>query len=372
MLLSEGALQLASRLSPPVHGLLMPPWERASPTRPDSILEAGGNPYHPDADADGYRNAIAATTADAVVLGDSHAYGAGVQREEAWPALLGAYNMALPGHGPLQSLLLIDDALSKHPRSVVVSVYFGNDFYDSYRLSRMHPELIAGLDSTLLDAVATLERQSRPEDEMVELFPVERPADEPGTLRPWVSSHVKLYGLARAIRARLRPVPPPAALSRNFATATAALTPAQRLLVSPLDAGDWRTLLTPAYRMQVMDVSDPRIRLGFEATVAALRTIQARCRAAGAALLVVLLPTKESVFAPRAPSDVLLANLAAIEQRLRETLMARLATDRVDVLDTTPLLQAAPEQPYFEDIDGHPNASGHRLIAQAVAARVRQ
>jgi len=35
-----------------------------------------------------------------------------------------------------------------------------------------------------------------------------------------------------------------------------------------------------------------------------------------------------------------------------------------------PVLQASAEQPYFPDADGHPNALGHRLIADAVKRRI--
>jgi hypothetical protein len=52
----------------------------------------------------------------------------------------------------------------------------------------------------------------------------------------------------------------------------------------------------------VIDDRDPRVRAGVEATEGMFAAMDSLCRAQSAGFVVVLLPTKESVFAPRIPA----------------------------------------------------------------------
>jgi hypothetical protein len=97
------------------------------------------------------------------------------------------------------------------------------------------------------------------------------------------------------------------------------------------------------------------------------------CRRQHVRFLVVLIPTKESVFAPRmtGPSrDDRVVTVVEHEQRMRADLEEWLARQGVEALDVLPDLQHAAAQPYFENADGHPNEVGHRIIATAVAQRL--
>jgi hypothetical protein len=269
ILVCELGLHLAARWSRTVHGLLMPPWERASPIVPDDRLGARGNPYHLEHDVAGYRNRMRPEQADIVVLGDSHAYGGGIAAP--WPVRLGAYNMALPSYGPGQSLLQLEEALALKPRRLVVALYFGNDFYDTYLLSRRQPALVARMALKLREAADAAERRAPLARDRADLFGmgIVDPA-APRSVRGWLSNHVRLYGLARAAWFRLTPQPAIAILSPDFASASAALTPMQREYAMPIEAGGWRTILVAPYRGWVLDDRDPRIRLGFEAGVVPL------------------------------------------------------------------------------------------------------
>lgn len=51
-------------------------------------------------------------------------------------------------------------------------------------------------------------------------------------------------------------------------------------------------------------------------------------------------------------------------------MIAALRADGTEVLDLLDVLRQASTQPYWEDIDGHPNAAGKRLIAWAVATHL--
>ena len=96
------------------------------------------NPEYPGHDANGFRNAGALRKADLVVLGDSMAYGAGIPIERVWPQQLGkltgrqAYNMGVPGYGPVQSLFLLERALEFGPAVVLEAFTSANDLYDAF------------------------------------------------------------------------------------------------------------------------------------------------------------------------------------------------------------------------------------------------
>ncbi len=380
---SELLLQVASGASLTIRRVLAPPWDVDFPVISDPRLVFRGNPLNRQHDAAGYHNARRLTKADIAVLGDSVSYGMSGWRM-AWPHLLSletgrsVYNMSLPGYGPGQSLLQLDEALSLSPSLVIVAPYLGNDFYDTYELALRHPDLAESLPAALREAAAARERLKPLEQEVFPLFELGQPpaTPTPSVARRLLSEHVKLYGLLRALRHRfITDRTPDPLLSRKFSTAARSLTPLQRQFASAFDAPGWRTILTAPYRGRVLDDRDPRIRLGFEIARRAVRTIGERCRAAGVDLLVVLLPTKESVFWPQVPAPDVhpgLRQLIFDEERLRQEWIADLRASGVAYLDAQEALRAAPNQPYHEDADGHPNETGQRIIAAAVAARVKE
>ncbi len=383
LILAEVALQIASRSSRTIERLLAPPWQLNYPIIKDDRLIYRGNPLDPDHDSAGYRNARRPKQADIITLGDSQTYGPADSRA-AWPQVLARrtgralYNMAVVGYSPAQNLLQLDEAFSLAPRLIVVAPYFGNDLYDCFFMAQRHPDLMATVPALLKQAAALRESEGslRSEiDQRYSMFAGDHPKGSAAD-RPAAYKRLKLYGLIRRINYQLHgPAEPNPLLSRKFAIAAAAVSPAQHELVNPFDGTDWRTLLTPRYRGRWLDDRDPRIRLGFEVMRNALLTMAERTRARGITLLVVLLPTKESVFWPRvrAPDNYPgLRQLIADESRLRAELEDSLrahGTDYLDVLDT---FRAAPAQPYFEDVDGHPNEVGHHLVALAVAERLAQ
>lgn len=377
--IAEGALQIASRSSLAIERLLTPPWEADYPMTPDARLVYRGNPLKADHDSAGYRNPSRPPQADIVTLGDSQTYGPPDDARVGWPQALArarhqtVYNMALPAIGPGQSLLQLGEALSFHPRLIVVAPYFGNDLYDCYRLALRHPDLMAEVSPKLKQVATRLESEQPLRSEVLRLDSLitgEHLTSAPPTPPP-LYKRLKVYGLIRAVHYRL--VSPPAAmplLSRRFATAAAAITPSQREVVVPFEGSDWRSILTPQYRARWVDDRDPRLRVGFEVMEHALLGIAARTRAQGVALVVILIPTKESVFWPRVPNPDAypgFRQLIADESRLRRELIAYLEANGIDYVDLLEPLRTAPAQPYFEDLDGHPNALGHRVIATALA-----
>jgi lysophospholipase L1-like esterase len=357
LLVCEIGLQLIA--ASPASTLLEPPplW-----------IDGRGNPRHPDHDARGYRNTETLATADVVAIGDSHTYGIGVKRHEAWPAILAAqtgltvYSMAHGGYGPGQYERMLPEALTLRPRAIIVAVYMGNDLYDAFAFAKGTPMPRHLAD--LAEGAAARDKAGRIEEQAGRLFSL----GGGSPIRGWLGEHVELYRLAHRVRRQI--AGPPAFMSPNFDEAVMALTPTHRRYVSAVYGPEWRTILRPAYGHLGVDQSDPRILLGFELTVTALQTIAERCRMAAIAFVILVLPTKESVFYPRIakPADhPLLRELVNDESAFRGRLVRRLRDSGVDTLDLLPALRVATTQPYPESLDGHPNVAGHLIIAERVA-----
>ena len=376
----ELLLQLASLASVTVARVVTAPAEVDAVFVPDDRLLYRGNPLKPDHDAAGYRNEQRPRSADIVVLGDSQTYGPS-DPHDAWPRILSGrlhrtvYNMALPGYGPGQSLLQLADALSLRPTQLIEALYVGNDFHDAFLIARRHPELAAGVPAALGAEAEARETEHPFYKDTVALFTPDFASPSTtyvGLGRLWISQHLKLYGLLRAVKYRVTgPDAPPPLFSRQFTTAAAGLSsPRQREFASIFDGGDWRTILTAPYRARPLDDRDPRIRMGLIVAQHALSLIQRRCRAAGVDFLVVHIPTKESVFWPRVSDPAAhpgLQKLVTDEAKLKEQLTSEMRRNGIASLDLLDALRSSSVQPYFEDADSHPNAAGHRVIAARVA-----
>ncbi len=275
-------------------------------------------------------------------------------------------------------MLQLDEALSFRPRDLVLSVYFGNDFADAFNLSTRVATIAALVSPALARAGMARERQSPLAGDVDVLFRRADPSPTAGArtlehLRAFLSSHSRLYGLAHTAKDLL--LKPPASsslLARDFDTAVRGLSPIQRQYCLIVDRPGWRTILTPPYRARVLDDGDVRIREGIEIVKAALSRVAQRSRDAGVQLVVVLIPTKESVFWPHTDdTDGGLSRLASTEDRLKAELTTHLMSGGIAFVDVTRDLRQADEQPYFGDADGHPNEAGHRLIADAIVRRLR-
>ncbi len=264
----------------------------------------------PGYDARGWRNVQALDRAEIVVLGDSQTWGINALIHETWTAQLGTlsgqavYNMALPGYGMAEYALLLDDALTLQPESILLGVYTGNDLTDAY--------------------LAVYERGAFPD----------------------LRNPTFVHDLDTAN------------WERDSLTFTASGLPT--------------TIMTPAYRLNVLDLNRPYVAEGLRLTTVLLQATADACAAAGVRCVVVLIPTKETVYNLPLAGDytTLLANEAQVNAQLAET-CARVG---LQFVDTTPALQAAlaaGERLYPVVNDGHPLPAGYRVIAEVVAAALR-
>jgi hypothetical protein len=201
--------------------------------------------------------------------------------------------------------------------------------------------------------------------------PTDQSEDSP--LRAFLSGHSAIWGFARAVKRRLSAKPPASVLSTDFHTAVASLTPQALDYATVFESEGWRTILTPGYRHAVENEKDTRIQAGFWLTQWAIKDIAGAAAENGATAIFVLIPTKESVFAGRLaqpPALETLNQLTAEENRFREKLMNFMDVNGLKYIDVLPALRSLSRQPYFENIDGHPNAAGQAAIASSLSGLV--
>ena len=352
---------------------------------PDERLGHRPNPNHPEHDAWGFRNPGVPARAEIVVLGDSQSYGAGVGASQAWPRVLEelngqtVYNLSFGGWGPVHSLLLWHQAETLRPEVVIVSVYAGNDLYDSFK-AVYDKALVAGLrsdDRETLDLIAQADDSGTLKQRVGTIYREGRKKRTSRlrrfrkSIKQWLADHSKIYGLLwRAgyeislLREERR--------NENEKWRKARARAEKRPQVAQAFArGPLRTVFTSQLRLSVLDLDDPRVREGQRIVYEVLRQMQDAVGATGARFVVLLIPTKEYVFGEQAKT---LAEPAYRKLLDKERLFWRetrgfLDDHAIGYIDALPSLRAQLDsgpQPYKVSDDGHPNEHGHRAIARAV------
>jgi hypothetical protein len=373
---AEVGLGIAASRSPALRYLLAREQIRLLP---DERLGHRPHPHYPDHDQRGFRNdSVPRHPPCLVALGDSQTYGHHVQRDEAWPqavtriAGISSYNMAFGGWGPGQALYLLDQALAMEPRIVAYGLYTGNDLYDSFHAAY-------GLGTLAHLATTDQARHRRlalaPPPDFDQFLPGREPRlERHGAGRAWLARRSQLYGLLRAARrARLergRRASDPFG-SDDWQAVRAVTGDRERFF--PVDRPPVRTVFTPAWRTLALDRGDDAIAEGYRVTVDALDEMRRRVSSRSARFVVVLIPTKETVYAPwvAAGEDPRYDRLTRLEQAVIEDLERDLARRGVEVIDVLPALRRSVETgeaPYRISADGHKSHAGHRHVAEAVVA----
>ncbi len=391
ILICELVLYFLSWVSPRVNDLL-------SPTGPppinmiikDKRLGHRPNPAYPEHDDWGFRNREVPKRAFLVVLGDSQTYGVGVSRKQTWPQQLGrfigrtVYNMAFGGYGPVHNLIFWEDTLSLQPKLVMVTFYAGNDLYDSYNLIYNSDVLrnMRAVDSKLIEELSKAEALANKVAGPLTIVR-SRESKQPlphGFLREFIIEYSKLYGMLRTARrvfSKLRNSLSNQANDKNW------LLQKKEALELPdhglvIEADRFRTILTPKYRLRVLDQSDPRLREGLKISLEVIHRMHRRAQKLGVEFMVVLIPTKELVFLPLVEkiwSDIpkiytqLITN-EEIARKATKEFLEKSSIPYVDILISLRQCLERGNQPYQASRDGHPNKIGHRAIAEQIALEI--
>jgi lysophospholipase L1-like esterase len=269
--------------------------------------------------------------ADIIVLGDSMAFGYGVDDDEAWTAVLAEQlpshriiNLGLMGAAPQQYFRIYERfGQALQPDLILFCLFPGNDVGDAGRFDEW---LKAGADSDY--------RKWR-HDENTEHTSVAR------RLRGLLTQSYVVNLLRDARKKAFAQV---SGRTVDFADGS-------RLQLAPAVYAGNESLIQPGH---------PNFRLVLDI---AQRT-RALAEQNGSHLLVLLIPTKEEVYLPlieESPPPGIAPFVAAFEEA------------GIPYLDLTPPLQARARQGerLFFEVDGHPNAAGYRLMADVVLDYLR-
>jgi SGNH hydrolase-like domain, acetyltransferase AlgX len=314
----------------------------------------------------GFRNPNVPESVDIVALGDSHTYGNCAKMNESWPHVLaelsgrGIYNLGLGGYGPNQYFHLFENkALSLKPRTILCGLYFGDDFENAFLITY-------GLEHW-----AHLRRLAA---EKVN-FDIWEPEATPSWhkhIRVWLSRHSVIYKLVfhGPLIGRLKGNVQIENATKLYAGATSLIIEEQNIREAFLPTGIARRLNQRSESVQ----EGMRITLDF------LKQMNETCVRSNVQFVVVLIPTKETVFAPHLekrpnlPLGELIDQLIADERIARAEVLKFLTGANIEHVDTLPALQQAVDKELYARTaqDMHPGKNGYRVIAQAVAEHLRR
>ena len=268
--------------------------------------------------------------ADIVVVGNSMAFGYGVDDEQVWVRLVEnelpeskIINLGLIGAGPEQYLRVLEEfGLDLDPKLVLFMLFPGNDLNDAKDFR------------TWLET-----RTSVPYKEWQ--ITNGRP-NEPGSLRRTLEGSY-LFAFVRSLRSSL--ASPVVATTIEF-------------------QGGGRLQLVPQGPYAEAEMAHPGHPV-FELAMATIEKARVASAQHGSEFMVLLMPTKEEVYLP-------LQDEAA--PPLVEVFRKALRDREISMLDLTPGFRAEARSapPLFFEVDGHPNEEGYRLIARLVTEHLRK
>src|SRR5215813_7999305 len=377
----EAVLTLGAIMSPNVNQLLTSYLVGPPPTIFDDRLGLRGNPEFPGHDSKGFRNPKVPSRANIVVFGDSQTYGAWVEPEDTWPRQLESiihstvYNMAFAGDGPVDSLLLWDEALSLLPKIIIEAFYAGNDLFDAYvRVYKdgKFPELKSS------DPIAQNSIQSRnalDAKNNIRLWFSNSDDDNRWWLHQLASKYSKLWGLLRRVRYELVRIHDMRMTSKEKWEEQKLYAKVHPECCELFDNGHVRTIFTSNYRLVGLDQEDPRVLEGRRISLMVMKRLNDLSIMKNIRFVVVLVPTKELVFKELGTNPTKnYLSLTQNEEQFWKITKSFLKENAIEYLDALPALRkqlTSGNQPYQESSDGHPNEYGHAAIAKLVAAYLK-
>lgn len=328
----------------------------------DDILGRAVAPGTPGYDRFGFRNPGIPGAVDILTVGDSHTYGHGVRMEDSWPYQVGlvtgktVYSMGMGGYGPNQYYHLLKTHLEDlNPRIVLCGLYMGDDFENAYSItygldhwSFLRTSGMSGADPDIWEVMGSPGLSKR--------------------IRVWLSRNSVLYqlvvhgpvlgwikGWIQVEQARRDPDP-----------STTVLVEKEKNI---------REAFRPIGIEKRLNRHNPFLREGFRITVVLLKGMKEWCDRHGSRFSVVLIPTKEMVFAeylrgnPGIPLHEIIDELLKNEEETRRELLEFLKQQDIPCIDALPSLRRSVGNGLYtkSDKDMHPNGKGYGMIAESVS-----
>lgn len=289
----------------------------------------------------GFRTDLVDFFVDAVVVGDSFGL-CFTEREDCWVDLYaeksqqGIVNMSQPVTGTTSHYRILRDFGKPMTPPLVIWQFFGNDFNDDYGLALLRREIEAIEDETP---------------------PPEPPPQSPlESLGAWLARHSVAYAILETV----------------FTGGYSGIPAGEDLFIKPHtitygDEGQYRMMFGGEYELRALDMSNPRNQLGLDLSRQAFSDAQALVATWGGDMVVILIPTREEVYAHlTAPimGEQAIATLASARLAMWD-LCEELALTCYDAYDVfVPRAQAGEALYHIDDM--HLNPHGNAVLASAL------
>ncbi len=298
-------------------------------------------PHSSGHDAWGFRNERVPISTEILTIGDSLTYGVAATADESWPSWLQrlsgkkVYNLALGGFGTSDyEWLLKHKAYQLKPKTVYIAIYLGNDLYRKQ--------------------IGNEKRAQSPT-----IQPPSRFQGWAGLVREYLSRNSMLYQVTKLN------------LSRLAYRLKSMTTNQGNTALIPLHFKHINTVLTPRRFPQEED----EIKLGMSRATNDTKRMMTECSAQPYDCVFLILPTKESVYYDLAREALSATTFDPIRTQDRaEAIMRNEISSVINergfvVIDLLPSMKNAAtlNSLYPENDDGHPNGTGYRVMANAIA-----
>ena len=325
-------------------------------------------------DSGGFRNDDVPSHAEIVAIGDSQTWGINADRHYAWPQQLeklsghSVYNMSLGGYGTLHYWVLAQRTQKFSPRIIVVGLYFGNDLYDTYRLAYTNPNY-----NELRSPNASADLETDTVGPRADLywnheknFHNSFGRTSLAGMSYWTREHLAIGRLLNKVGLWPGATDVDYEIDRAWAIANPDYG-------AVYEQGNVSTVFTPAYRLEGLDLDEPRVSEGLRISKLLLGYIRKAAEANNSRMMVVMIPTKEAVYAnalkDRMAVGTTFGRMLSMESRARSELMSACTEQHVECLDVLPFMSAAisrDEKIYSSTTESHPIATGYAIIAETV------
>lgn len=313
-------------------------------------------------DKNGFRNTDIKDSYPIITLGNSHTEN---YPTKSWPAYiqdttgLAVYNMGVGGYSIAQYSYLMDQALTFHPKMIIVGVNVSGDILDAYNIV-YHNEMWKDYRSpTFIDdrpayssAIATIK------------FKLKSPFD-------FLRAHSKIYVAVgdgiRAIRKYFTYEPPSIIVTSDWDTNN----PDATLEYNTIPAQ--KTLFGASGQLNAVNLRNKNVAEGLRLSKLMINEMAQKAKADDTILVIVLIPPKETAYAPlisvarlnNATYNQVLTNETAISHDI----LSNCTQHNILCYNLTDFMQTqmkAGKIIYYPDGNQHPAEFGYRVYADGI------
>ncbi len=320
----------------------------------DQVLRYKIEPNSGAHDSWGFRNKSVPETADIVAVGDSHTYGISATASNSWPSILQnlsgkqIYNISLGGYGPAEYLYLMKDkALKLNPAIIIVGLYLGNDLKNAFTSVYNIP-----FWKNLRDPEFQFNHDDNQSVKDTSKY----------SMGNWLAGHSMIYRIISS------------SFIGDYLRQRRRINKGEEIIMFSNKESGIRTGFTPAERLKGLDLDNPEVAEGLRLSLGFINQMKEIAWDNNVRLVVLIIPTKESVYAQFIEGNDKFLNSTGIdllirnERRANDIIKMYLKEHGIDYIDLLDSLRNASgkAQIYPGNFGGHANKNGYRIFAETI------